>query len=182
MNSCSIIEFGRVGRPTPFMAIVFSLMLLASSGACAAEMIKNGGFEDSSCKPGSGVGCTSWDFSGNAAVNNDGHLSEKGATVGGLGDGPGRATQKLMLTPGNYIFSFWYKPASGTAGVTPAIVRIAGKTVFAKMLKLEPTTWNKCEIFLIVDSGGEKTIEFSSETAPSFAGPLFQIDDVSLTN
>ncbi|MDW9908880.1 hypothetical protein GOB14_11885 [Sinorhizobium meliloti] len=170
---------GPVRRQTALMVGVFLSALLTASHANAEEMIKNQGFEGADCTPGVGQGCLPWTFKPNTAVNDEEHSGNKGATVGGLGSGPGMLTQAIMFRAGTYNFSFWYKATSGDAGLTPAIVRIAGRTVFAEILK-PGTDWRLYQMSVQVDNDGPATIEISSERPPHYAGPSFQIDDVSL--
>ncbi|MDX0615171.1 hypothetical protein GOD03_11820 [Sinorhizobium medicae] len=163
---------------------VFSTALLAASHATAAEEIVNGGFEDPKCQTAGQI-CPPWGFKNNAAINDDGHAGSKhGATVGGQGGGTGVVTQKLTLTKGYYVFSFWYKATGTVSGSTPAIVRFTGATIRTVFTVMIPPVaqWIKYEQFLIVDQDGETTIEFSSENPPHFAGPYFNIDDVSLVH
>ncbi|WP_164830823.1 carbohydrate binding domain-containing protein [Sinorhizobium meliloti] len=161
-------------------AIVIAAALLAASNVAATELIRNKDFEDDSCKPAGGV-CKEWTFTGNGNVTDDAHTGTRGATVGGQGNAAGTVTQSLTLEKGVYSFSFWYVARSGGNGLSAAIVRIAGKTVFLKMLEPESEPqWKQYQMFLIVDGTGPTTIDFISQIPPHFAGPSFQIDDVSL--
>ncbi|RVG20314.1 hypothetical protein [Sinorhizobium meliloti] len=171
---------------TALVASVLLSALFPAPDAIAEEKIKNGNFENLDCIIGSSVGCPDWDMTGNAAVHGDGR-DGKGATVGGLGPGAGTVTQKrLNLAVGNYAFSFSYRPAgTNLFGETAAIVKIGKRTVFAEMLRTIGTgqaSYKKYQVFLMIyeRDKGEQDVQFFAEESPNFAGPLFQIDDVSL--
>ncbi|WP_147464080.1 hypothetical protein [Sinorhizobium meliloti] len=167
------------------MVTAFLSALLAASHATAEEKIRNRDFENQDCIIGSGAGCPDWVMTGNAAVHGDGREG-KGATVGGLGSGYGTVTQNVNLLVGNYAFSFSYKAAGANIwGETAGIVKIAGKTVFAEMLRArgtEEAPYKEYQIFVIIDQSndGPQDVQFIADNPPNFAGPLFRIDDVSL--
>ncbi|MCZ4093391.1 hypothetical protein [Sinorhizobium psoraleae] len=110
-------------------AIVIAVTLLAASNVAATEWIRNGSFEESPCKPAGGV-CKDWNFTGYANVTDDAHTGSGGMTAGGQGDAVGTVWQSLNLDKGVYLFSFWYAARSGGNGLSAAVVKIAGKTVF----------------------------------------------------
>ncbi|BCM19194.1 hypothetical protein [Mesorhizobium sp. J8] len=162
-------------------------LFVVSAGHCAfaAELIKNGSFDDPGCTSGKAAGCKYWVFKGNSAVNDDSHSGKLGASVGGLGSGTGSIRQTVALNEGRYTFSFWYIPRQKVAGKTPAIAKIAGRIVFATMLGSEQpdTHWSKAEVVVYISEKdeGERQVEFFADNAPDYSGPLFDIDDVSLT-
>ncbi|UCI06278.1 hypothetical protein [Mesorhizobium sp. B1-1-8] len=169
---------------TVVVCSAFFATFLVAYDANGTEFISNGGFEDPGCAKEKADGCVPWVFTGNGAVNDKPHSGLLAATVGGQGPGAGTVSQTVKLVEGFYSFSFWYFPRKIANGMTPAIAKIAGKIVFAKMLPSQEdyTIWTKCEIVVHIakTEEGEKTIEFSAGVAPNYAGPLFDIDDVSL--
>jgi Carbohydrate binding domain len=165
------------------MLFILSLGNLVSGAVVAnsSEYIKNGSFDDPGCEAGKKFNCRPWTFIGNAAVNDVFHSNKLGATVGGQGDGAGKIIQQLKLKKGIYKFSFWYLHQKG-AEPTPAIVTIAGKTVFAQMLQAKDD-WEQYTIDDVsIEKEGTYHIVFRAlNSSGKYAGPLFQIDDVSLT-
>ncbi|TIV72745.1 MAG: hypothetical protein E5V89_03855 [Mesorhizobium sp.] len=168
-----------------FVASAFAFAFLAGVDASAKELITNGSFENPPCTAGKASGCSPWVFKGNSAVNDDFYGGKLGATVGGLGPGAGSISQSVDLKEGNYTFSFWFEPHKIVSGTTPAIVKVANRIVFATMLpsQEDTTKWQQYTVTVAISKkeAGKRRVQFIADKAPNYAGPLFNIDDVSLT-
>ncbi|TBY48312.1 hypothetical protein [Rhizobium leguminosarum] len=174
---------------TVIAASLFSMTSLAGCQvareriAKSGEMIKNGGFDDTGCEEGHQNGCRPWDIKNAAGLSSEHHSGRLSAIVGGFGTGAGTVAQDLSLDVGTYQLSFWWKHSGRGGGDTPAVVRVAGRTVFAKMFRPgEPDMdWEQHKIAVHIDKPTNAKIVFSTEVAPNNSGPLFLVDDARLT-
>jgi hypothetical protein len=160
-------------------AFLTGLFLFLIGPAHAEEKIFNGGFEED-CAAATQV-CYPWMFTGNSAVNDAPHTGNYGATVGGLGDGGGTVKETITVKAGKYDFSFWYSALSGYAGNTPVTVTVAGKTVFEDAGLHTNPAYRFVSGTVTIDKASAIDVVFvASDSTNGYAGPLFNIDDVSM--